>query len=190
VKVLSGGERTRLALCQLLLSPSNFLILDEPTNHLDIASKEVLKQALINYEGTFIIVSHDREFLDGLTNRIWEIYNKTLKIHHYSVQEFLKKKAEEQREINQSGKTLKEVVVPKEIVKEVSKRVTTPANDKEIKRIEKEISELEAKIEDMNLVLADLDYTDESKSQRILSEYEGLKHQLDEMVLSWERLLE
>jgi ATP-binding cassette subfamily F protein 3 len=189
VKVLSGGERTRLALCQLLLSPSNFLILDEPTNHLDIASKEVLKQALINYEGTFIIVSHDREFLDGLTNRIWEIYNKTLKIHHYSVQEFLKKKAEEQRESNQTGKAIKVVVPPKEEVKEVSKPVT-PTNDKEIKRVEKEISELEAKIEEMNLVLADLDYTDESKAQKILGEYDELKSHLDEKVLFWERLLE
>jgi ATP-binding cassette subfamily F protein 3 len=189
VKVLSGGERTRLALCQLLLSPSNFLILDEPTNHLDIASKEVLKQALINYEGTFIIVSHDREFLDGLTNRIWEIHNKTLKIHHYSVQEFLKKKAEEQREMSQSAKGIKVIVTPKEVVKEVSKPVTA-SNEKEIKRIEKEISDLESKIEAMNLVLADLDYTDESKAQKIVSEYEGLKNQLDEKVLFWERILE
>lgn len=189
VKVLSGGERTRLALCQLLLSPSNFLILDEPTNHLDIASKEVLKQALINYEGTFIIVSHDREFLDGLTNRIWEIYNKTLKIHHYSVQEFLKKKAEEQREMNQNGKAIKEVVVPKETSKDVANPPQS-SNEKEIKRVEKEISDLESKIEEMNLVLADLDYTDESKAQKIVREYEGLKIQLDEKVLFWEGLLD
>ena len=94
VGVLSGGERTRLALCQLLLSPSNFLILDEPTNHLDIQSKEVLKSALKNYEGTFIVVSHDREFLDNLTNRIWDIENKALKIHHFGVKDFLKRKME------------------------------------------------------------------------------------------------
>jgi ATP-binding cassette, subfamily F, member 3 len=92
VGVLSGGERTRLALCQLLLSPSNFLILDEPTNHLDMQSKEVLKQALINYEGSFIVVSHDREFLDGLTNRIWDIDHGTLKIHHDGVKEYLAQK--------------------------------------------------------------------------------------------------
>ena len=176
-------------MCQLLLSPSNFLILDEPTNHLDIASKEVLKQALINYEGTFIIVSHDREFLDGLTNRIWEIYNKTLKIHHYSVQEFLKKKAEEQREMNQNGKAIKEVVVPKETSKDVANPPQS-SNEKEIKRVEKEISDLESKIEEMNLVLADLDYTDESKAQKIVREYEGLKIQLDEKVLFWESLLD
>jgi ATP-binding cassette subfamily F protein 3 len=76
VSSLSGGEKTRLALCQLLLSPSNFLILDEPTNHLDIASKNVLKHALMTYEGTFIVVSHDRDFLQGLTNRIWDIKDK------------------------------------------------------------------------------------------------------------------
>ena len=89
VSVLSGGERTRLALCQLLLSPSNVLILDEPTNHLDIQSKEVLKRALQNYEGTFIIVSHDREFLNGLTNRIWDIEQNNLKIHHFTLNEYL-----------------------------------------------------------------------------------------------------
>lgn len=186
VKVLSGGERTRLALCQLLLSPSNFLILDEPTNHLDIASKEVLKQALINYEGTFIIVSHDREFLDGLTNRIWEIYNQTLKIHHYTVQEFLKKKAEEQKELNQSEKTVKTAPKQKE---EKPAPQPTNSNEKEIKRIEKEIAELESKIEEMNLILAELDYSDESKANSILSEYELLKSNLDDKMAVWESLV-
>ena len=90
VSSLSGGEKTRLALCQLLLSPSNFLILDEPTNHLDILSKNVLKEALINYEGTFIVVSHDRDFLNGLTNRIWDIADCKIRIHHFSLGEYLK----------------------------------------------------------------------------------------------------
>ena len=89
VSALSGGEKTRLALCQLLLSPSNFLILDEPTNHLDILSKNVLKEALKNYEGTFIVVSHDRDFLDGLTNRIWDIANKQIRVHHFDLAEYL-----------------------------------------------------------------------------------------------------
>jgi ATP-binding cassette subfamily F protein 3 len=90
VSSLSGGEKTRLALCQLLLSPSNFLILDEPTNHLDIASKNVLKHALMTYEGTFIVVSHDRDFLQGLTNRIWDIKDKKVRIHFDDVQGYLK----------------------------------------------------------------------------------------------------
>jgi ATP-binding cassette subfamily F protein 3 len=186
VKVLSGGERTRLALCQLLLSPSNFLILDEPTNHLDIASKEVLKQALINYEGTFIIVSHDREFLDGLTNRIWEIYNFNLKIHHYSVMEFLKKKSEEQREMNHIPKAEKETQKPKKIVQT---EVNPDNNEKEIKRIENEISELEIKIEEMNKILAELDYSDEQKSKITLDEYDKLKVQLDHKIEAWEKML-
>jgi ATP-binding cassette subfamily F protein 3 len=187
VKVLSGGERTRLALCQLLLSPSNFLILDEPTNHLDIASKEVLKQALINYAGTFIIVSHDREFLDGLTNRIWEIYNQTLKIHHYTVQEFLKKKAEEQKELNQSEKVVKVAPVPKEENPPIQ---SLNSNEKEIKRIEKEISDLESKIEEMNVILAELDYSDETKSNSILSDYQNLKNELEQKMIVWEKLLQ
>ncbi len=186
VKVLSGGERTRLALCQLLLSPSNFLILDEPTNHLDIASKEVLKQALINYEGTFIIVSHDREFLEGLTNRIWEIYNYNLKIHHYNVMEFLKKKTEEQRELNQVPKVEKESQKPKEVLHSA---VNPENNEKEIKRIEKEISELETKIEEMNKILAELDYTDEQKSKSTLDEYDKLRAQLDYKMDAWEKML-
>ena len=94
VGVLSGGERTRLALCCLLLSPSNFLILDEPTNHLDLQSKEVLKEALMHYEGTFIIVSHDREFVDGLSNRIWDIENQGVKIHHFELKEYLSYKTQ------------------------------------------------------------------------------------------------
>ena len=101
----------------------------------------------------------------------------------------MKKKAEEQREMSQSGKGSKVIVSPKEVVKEVPKPVT-PSNEKEIKRIEKEISDLEARIEEMNLVLADIDYTDESKAQKVLNEYDDLKNQLDAKVLFWERLLD
>jgi ATP-binding cassette subfamily F protein 3 len=153
---------------------------------LDIASKEVLKQALINYEGTFIIVSHDREFLDGLTNRIWEIYNQTLKIHHYTVQEFLKKKAEEQKELNQSEKAVKAAPVLKE-----EKPIIQPSNSnvKEIKRIEKEIAELETKIEEMNLVLSELDYSDDEVSNKVLAEYNDLKVNLDSKMQEWEILI-
>jgi ATP-binding cassette subfamily F protein 3 len=92
VKVLSGGERTRLAMIKLLLEPVNFLILDEPTNHLDIKTKDILKEALIAYDGTLILVSHDRDFLDGLVNKVYEFGNKRVKEHLGDVKSFLEKK--------------------------------------------------------------------------------------------------
>ena len=92
VKVLSGGEKARLAMCKLLLQPYNFLVLDEPTNHLDLASKEVLKQALLKYDGTMLVVSHDRDFLDGLTKIVYEIMPDRLKVWEGNVLDFLKEK--------------------------------------------------------------------------------------------------
>ena len=133
VNSLSGGEKTRLALCQLLLSPSNFLILDEPTNHLDILSKNVLKQALMNYEGTFIVVSHDRDFLDGLTNRIWDISERKIRIHHFNLSEYLKlidiKPTEGKPTANKKEKTKK-----------------TISNDRSAHKLQKEIEKIERKV--------------------------------------------
>jgi ATP-binding cassette subfamily F protein 3 len=100
VKVLSGGERTRLALLKLLLEPVNLLILDEPTNHLDMKTKDILKQALIDFDGTLIVVSHDRDFLDGLVNKIYEFGNQKVTEHLEDIYGFLqKKKMENLREI-------------------------------------------------------------------------------------------
>ena len=92
VKVLSGGERSRLAMVRLLIEPVNLLILDEPTNHLDIPSKEVLKEAIKAFNGTAIIVSHDREFLDGLVDKVYEFGNKNVREHIGGIYEFLEKK--------------------------------------------------------------------------------------------------
>tara|TARA_B110000093_G_scaffold182277_1_gene228460 strand:+ start:244 stop:2181 length:1938 start_codon:yes stop_codon:yes gene_type:complete len=193
VSILSGGERTRLALCQLLLSPSNFLILDEPTNHLDIQSKEVLKQALKTYEGTFIVVSHDREFLDGLTNRIWEIEEQQLKVHHYGVKDFLSRKtASSEKKINVTS-------VKKEVVVETneSEQKLTYQEEKDRKRLknklqnqvnksEQKIDELESKIAEQDLIIADLNYDDKAKAESILSAYNTLKAKLDEQMSLWE----
>lgn len=193
VSILSGGERTRLALCQLLLSPSNFLILDEPTNHLDIQSKEVLKQALKTYEGTFIVVSHDREFLDGLTNRIWEIEEQQLKVHHYGVKDFLSRKtASSEKKINVTS-------VKKEVVSETneSEQKLTYQEEKDRKRLknklqnqvnksEQKIDELESKIAEQDLIIADLNYDDKAKAESILSAYNTLKAKLDEQMSLWE----
>jgi len=92
VKVLSGGEKTRLAMIKLLLEPVNLLILDEPTNHLDMKTKDILKDALINYDGTLILVSHDRDFLDGLVSKVYEFGNKRVKEHLCGISEFLENK--------------------------------------------------------------------------------------------------
>jgi ATP-binding cassette subfamily F protein 3 len=183
VSVLSGGERTRLALCQLLLSPSNFLILDEPTNHLDIQSKDVLKKALKNYEGTFIIVSHDREFLQDLTNRIWDIENYNLKIHHFTLQEYLDYK-------------MNRKVIPTEIKQEplkIEKQETKKENnsnvnaklDKEIRSLEKEIASIESDLKKMGDLISQLDFEKE-ESQQILLDYDKNKQKLDELMKNWE----
>lgn len=196
VSVLSGGERTRLALCQLLLSPCNFLILDEPTNHLDIQSKEVLKQALLNYEGTFIIVSHDREFLDGLTNRIWDIQDKTLKIYHYDVKEYLTKKLHIEEPVlkqkKQSEKPIIEIEKPKPLSQEETKDLKRKKNSiqNNIKKFEEKIAILETKISEMDKEIASLDYTDTEKSSTILNNYEKLKKDLDNVMCYWEQEME
>lgn len=195
VSVLSGGERTRLALCQLLLSPSNFLILDEPTNHLDIQSKEVLKNALKSYEGTFIVVSHDREFLDGLTNRIWEIEDKKLRIHHFDVKEFLKRKSEQGSE----KKELKKESTP--APKQDDAPVLSYHEEKEQKRLknklknqvskaELEIERLEKEIADMDSVMTDLDYSDAERAQSTIDKYEALKKEYDKQMSLWEEATE
>ena len=95
VKVLSGGERVRLCMVKLLLEPVNLLILDEPTNHLDIKTKDILKQALRDYDGTLILVSHDRDFLDGLATKVYEFGNGRVREHLCGVNEFLEKKKKE-----------------------------------------------------------------------------------------------
>lgn len=202
VSVLSGGERTRLALCLLLLSPSNFLILDEPTNHLDIKSKEVLKEALKNYEGTFIVVSHDREFLENLTNRIWDIEDKGLKIHHFGVKEFLARKmtlsSDDKKTNNKETETeVKEVIkeeVKKENVlsyeeqKEIKKKKTQLNN--QVRKAEQQIEKLEAEIKGLDEKIAVLDYSDKENSGKVLNLYEEKKKQLDNEMEKWENATE
>ena len=200
VGVLSGGERTRLALCQLLLSPSNVLILEEPTNHLDIQSKEVLKQALKNYGGTFIIVSHDREFLDGLTNRIWDIKDRQLKIYHYTVQEYLKRKSAElngegdknlknpaqvhKKKVNAQKEEPKKPTLSYEAQKEEKRKLNKLKNT--ISKAETKIDKLEAELKELDTVIAQLDYSDENYANQQLAAYESLKKELDQTMNTWE----
>ena len=189
VGVLSGGERTRLALCQLLLSPSNFLILDEPTNHLDIQSKEVLKEALKNYEGTFIVVSHDREFLDGLTNRIWEIQAKLLRVHHFDVKEYLKMQFQPDTEKGkQKNQEVKEVRSERshEETKELKRRKNQLSN--RIQKVEDLIKEHEQAIERLNAQISEMDYSDEAAANKVLAVFAEKKESLDQFMEEWENL--
>jgi ATP-binding cassette subfamily F protein 3 len=187
VGVLSGGERTRLALCCLLLSPSNFLILDEPTNHLDLQSKEVLKEALVHYEGTFIIVSHDREFVDGLSNRIWDIEHEGVKIHHFSLHEYLSYKT-------QKHPTELEKEVPKESKKETDHpEPSKPRIDKVQQKAQREIQQLEQQIDQQEKALSEIenelsgiDYEDKNKYNAVLNRYEQAKTQVEQLYKKWE----
>ncbi len=105
VKVLSGGEKTRLAMIKLLLQPVNLLILDEPTNHLDIKTKDILKEALVSFDGTIILVSHDRDFLNGLATKVFEFGNKRIKEHFEDINGFLRnKKLDNLKEIERKAK--------------------------------------------------------------------------------------
>jgi len=185
VASLSGGEKTRLALCQLLLSPSNFLILDEPTNHLDIASKNVLKQALISYEGTFIVVSHDRDFLQGLTNRIWDIKDKKVRIHFDDVQGFLNSFHEED--------TLEKNLAPKKPKQKEKKGKNEYKSQKQNKKIEREIQRLEQKIETLELEIKVLEgkiqypsKLTEKERNSLYFEHAEKSRKVEEMLELWE----
>jgi ATP-binding cassette subfamily F protein 3 len=199
VGVLSGGERTRLALCQLLLSPSNVLILDEPTNHLDIQSKQVLKRALQQYEGTFLIVSHDREFLEDLTNRIWDIEDKTLKIHHFGVHEYLERKLgtasadkAAKKDKNKAQEPVQTVVETKPTVavtlsqdeRKELKRQRNQAQNK-VKTAEEKVKQYELDLKVLEEQLATMDFTDSVTTAPVLKAFEECQSKLDYYTDLW-----
>lgn len=203
VKVLSGGERTRLAMIKLLLEPVNLLILDEPTNHLDMRSKDVLKEAIREFDGTVIIVSHDREFLDGLATKVYEFGGGLVREHLGGIYDFLqKKKIEHLDELKAS-----EVAEPKnKTEKDLSAQpgVAAPSQpstkqayeaqkelSKKLKKLEKQVAEYEAVIEETESAIAILEEkmtTSEGASDVTLYEkHQKLKKQLDKAVDEWEQ---
>jgi len=192
ISVLSGGERARVALCKLLLEPINLLILDEPTNHLDIKSKDVLKQALLDYDGTLIVISHDRDFLDGLTSEMYEFSNGKVKQFLGGVYEFLKsKQANSIREFEHKGK---------EVIKKEKKTSENQLSyqekkqlDKDIKKtknrvnnLEKDIDTLEVKVEEMNQQLLD----PQQYSEELVTNFSQAKKDLEKTMSDWEEAQE
>ncbi|WP_332020417.1 ABC-F family ATP-binding cassette domain-containing protein [Kaistella sp.] len=192
-KVLSGGERNRLALCKLLLRPFNTLIMDEPTNHLDIQSKEIIKLALQKFEGTLIVISHDREFLQGLTDKIFEFRDGRMKEFLGDVNEYLEFRQKESiREVSAEKSKLQELrnepVVEKLVAKQVEKKPVIVSKDQKniqnkIKKVEEKITELELKIEEMEATFAK-----ENPSEETLELYNTKKADLELALQEWEFL--
>jgi len=189
VVALSGGERARLALACMLLRPINFLILDEPTNHLDMLSKEVLKQALFDFEGTLLVVSHDREFLSDLTTRTIEFRDH--KLHEYlgDVNYFLEKRqARDMREVekrtrsNGASSSDDGIVVLGSEEKKQLQRV--------VQKAEKRIADLEADIKTFETKMADPEFYNRTESQATLQKYKNLKAELDTVLTEWEQAVE
>lgn len=194
VKVLSGGERTRLAMIRLMLEPVNFLVMDEPTNHLDMRSKEMLKNALAEYDGTVLIVSHDREFLDGLVKCVYEFKAKKVKQHLGGIYDFLqKKKLDSLKELEQKSPAKASVAAKEEKKVEVEENKLSYEERKEINKSisrlekaveqsEKEIARLEDAISAMDEQLANPDNMNDAT---IFEKYEQLKRDLEHVTEQW-----
>ena len=192
VSVLSGGERARLALACLLIHPINLLLLDEPTNHLDLRSKEVLKEALLHYDGTLIVVSHDRDFLTGLTDHTIEFANRQIRTYLGDVQYFLEKRQfdslrhvsvgkKEEQNTNPQNKPNPNNTADPQALKKVQKQV---------QQAEKDIAKLEQELGKIQNQLAQPDAYQSPDFQKLSQEYRKLEQELEETMQIWEQALE
>ena len=200
VKVLSGGERSRLAMIKLLLEPVNFLILDEPTNHLDMRSKDVLKEAIKEFDGTVIVVSHDREFLDGLVTKVYEFGGGIVREHIGGIYDFLQKKKIEN--LNELQKANPSSASPANGKKEEGAEEGISENklsyeaqkelNKKIKKLERLVADCEAAIEQTESAIAILEEKmatpDGASDMSLYEQHQKLKQQLDHTVEEWERV--
>lgn len=187
VKVLSGGERNRLALAKMLLSDFNVLVMDEPTNHLDIKSKNVLKKALQQFEGTLIIVSHDRDFLQGLTDKVYEFKNKNIKEYLGDIDFYLEQRAVANfREMEQQKETLstptKAAASAEKLSFEQQKQQKSAQN--KLNKIENQIATLEEELKQMDIKMGQ-----GVQSNDYYKEYEQKKRMLEELMTEWENLM-
>ncbi len=196
VKVLSGGEKSRLALAKLILNEINLLILDEPTNHLDMSAKEMLKNALLAYDGTLIVVSHDRSFLQGLTDRTIEFQKGQIKEHLGSIDEFLNNHSLDSfREFEEDKKPRTVVAkaapsqnkISYEEKKETGRRVRQL--QKEVRRLERSIEDLEANLDELEAKLSDPSSIDvgSNENKDLFFQHAELKREIDRKMAQWER---
>jgi ATP-binding cassette subfamily F protein 3 len=191
VKVLSGGERSRLALVRLLLDPCNLLVLDEPTNHLDMRSKDILKQALVGYDGTLIVVSHDRDFLNGLVSKVFEFRHSRIKEHLGGIYDFLrKKKIDNLREIEKKDKVIRETKTD-DISYNKQKYIEKKEKERSMRRLrkrledsEKEIVKMEAELNTLEKIISEPGQS-QVNHEEIYRKYEDLKISLNEEMNKW-----
>lgn len=200
VKVLSGGERSRLAMIRLLLEPVNFLILDEPTNHLDMQSKDVLKEAIKAFDGTVILVSHDRDFLDGLVDKVYEFGGGKVREHLGGIYEYLRfHNAENITDALGSGTAPKQEEQEKKTVANEHKDKDSALSyaerkeqQKKISRIQKQVKESEKRIEEMEAKLEELgkqlEQPENASDMTLVNKYTELQSALDEEMQKWEEL--
>ena len=190
VRVLSGGERNRLALAKLMLQPFNVLVMDEPTNHLDIKSKNVLKESLKQFEGTLIVVSHDRDFLQGLTDRVYEFKDQRIKEYLGDIDYYL-----ESREVTNLREIEKRDVVKKEEIKEKDNKVSYKDQKKlkslnnRLSKVESGINKLEREIKELDVELA-VNYDKTVADPSFFDNYNSKKKELDTLMESWEAITE
>ncbi len=196
VSVLSGGERARLALACMILSPTNLLVMDEPTHHLDISAKHRLKEALLNYPGALIVISHDRAFLRGLTTRTLEFADGRIREYLGDIDEMLARKGVESLDLVQSRQQAKaaEQAKAQESAKTVAGPAAVPPVNKELQRkvakLEKEIGEMEADLKVREAQLADPAFYASGDFQAAVRQYEDGKKRLEAKTTEWERLVE
>ncbi|MEE2837549.1 MAG: ABC-F family ATP-binding cassette domain-containing protein [Bacteroidota bacterium] len=206
VKVLSGGEKARLALCKLLLHPYNVLVLDEPTNHLDLKSKAVLKEALQSFDGSLVVVSHDRDFLSDMTQLVYEVTPTGLKQYIGDIKQFLHEKHAASISAYEANKAVK--VSSKKASQDAQASKASPssggddykarkARDKALRkaknaveRHEKKVAELEAKLEESNAAMAAVDPSDRAKVTEMAYAFEALQTEMQETINLWEKAVE
>ena len=190
VKVLSGGERNRLALAKMLLQPFNVLVMDEPTNHLDIQSKNVLKQALRNFDGTLIVVSHDRDFLQGLTDKVYEFRDRNIKEYLGDINYYLdKRKAADFRAIEKKQEEVRSKPVKKDSANDYEAQKKVKSLKNQLSGVESKVSQLEKKIAEIDHDLL-MDYDATIAKPDFFDTYQKKKKDLENLMQKWEELTE